>query len=89
MKTRTWLEAPFLDSSEFLDPLDYGFDLDLNAMTLVPKIFKGTQKPTDVIEPCFGCKTCVKKTCPCRVSKVNCNEYGICSEIDRRNPFNE
>lgn len=88
-QTRTWLDAPFLDSSEFLDPLDYGFDLNLDSMTLVPSFFKGSQKPTDVIEPCFGCETCAKKTCPCRVIKVMCNEYCSCFGTHCKNPFNE
>ena len=71
LQTRTWLEAPFLDSSEILDPLDYGFDLNLNSMTLVPSFFKRPQKPTDVIEPCFGLKYVPKRLVLVELAKLS------------------
>lgn len=87
LQTRLWLEAPYLNAAERLDPTEYGYDSHPDKRILEPCLFLGPQKPMDVVEPCTNCKTCAKKTCPCKVAEVSCSDFCGCSENECKNPY--
>lgn len=86
MQTRCWLDAPFLNAADWLDPCDYGYTACPEMNTIEPCLFSGFQRPQAVPEPCITCKTCAKRTCPCRVANVACNDFCGCSEHVCKNP---
>ena len=85
MQTKCWLDAPFLNAADSLDPCDYGYSAHLKTNTIEPCLFSGPQKPQDVPEPCT-CKTCARRTCPCRVAIVSCSDFCGCTEDGCKNP---
>ena len=88
MQTRLWLDAPFLNAADFMDPTSNGYTSHSEINMLAPSLFSGPQKPLDVPEPCTTCTTCARKTCPCRVANVSCSDFCGCTENDCQNPCN-
>jgi len=77
LQTRQWLEAPFGNAADILDPLEYGFEIDNNL--LLPVLSGSAEIPPDVPMPCFSCTNCSKATCPCKVAKIKCSLFCGCS----------
>ena len=88
LQTKLSIDAPYLNQLDFLDPADYGFQLNLMMMSLDPIMFEGDQLPPDIPEPCYNCKTCAKKSCPCRIAGTGCTDFCGCADNDCKNPHN-
>ena len=71
-QTRMWLESAFGDVRELLHPEDYGYD-----STLTPIWFISPQRPSNIPLPC-SCKSCVRRSCPCRQKEIPCSDYCKC-----------
>ena len=79
LQTKMWLEAPFGNAAETMDPGEFGYIYNLTEDLIEPRLFIGPARPVDVPEPCI-CKTCLKKTCNCRVAKLPCSDYCGCAD---------
>ena len=86
-QTKMWLEAPFGNAAGIMDPDEFGYIVSMSSNSIKPLLFEGPSRPIDVPDPCSNCKTCVKRTCPCRQSALPCNDYCSCSTNDCKNPF--
>ena len=71
-QTRMWLEAAFGDAREFLDVENFGFDSAYQPVWFIPP-----ERPPDIPLPC-GCKSCVRRLCPCRQKNIPCSDYCKC-----------
>ena len=85
LQARMWLEAPFWNAADRMDPTDFGYDYSVINESYEPTLFKGPQKPTDLPDPCT-CKKCARKTCACRESEIPCCVF--CKFTKCQNPFN-
>ena len=79
-----WLEAPFRNAAETLDPEDYGYTRDPMTGVIEPVLFDGPARPIDIPEPC-KCKNCTKKTCLCKQNELSCSSYCKCSKTVCKN----
>lgn len=52
-----WLEAPFGNAAETMDPEQYGYVRNVEDNLLNPLMFTSSARPLDVPEPC-KCKAC-------------------------------
>ena len=86
-QVRLWLEAPFWNAAERLDPNDYGLIINHEDSSITPVLFEGPQTPPDVPKPCT-CKLCAKSTCRCRVLQIPCCDYCECKVDCCQNPSN-
>ena len=84
MQTRCWLDAPFLNAADSLDPCDYGYTAHPETNMIKPCFFSGPQKPQNVPEPCT-CKTFARRTYPCRVALASRSDFCGCTEYGRKN----
>lgn len=87
LQTRLWLEAPFGNAGDMMDPNNFGYVIDMCENSIMPVLFEGSSKPLDVPDPC-KCKNCTRKTCVCRVNNLQCSDYCSCIEDECKNPFN-
>ena len=88
MQVKLWLDAPFLNAAENIDPQEYGYVCHLNANLMEPKLFHGLARPANVPDPC-KCTNCTKRTCSCRVSEISCSALCGCAGNDCKNPIND
>lgn len=88
MQVKLWLDAPFLNAAENIDPQEYGYVCHLNANLMEPKLFHGLARPVNVPDPC-KCTNCTKRTCSCRVSEISCSAFCGCAGNDCKNPIND
>ena len=87
LQTQTWLDSPFLDKAALTDPTDYGYTKENGPGLLIPTFSNLPKLPENVPQPCSGCKTCARITCPCRQAGVGCSDFCSCSEgIGCKNP---
>ena len=82
LQARVWIESPFGNAKEVVDPEDCGYD-----SSLAPVWFIAPQKPMDIPEPCSTCKSCVKTSCPCRQKQSACSKFCRCG-TSCKNPLN-
>ena len=82
MQFRVWLEAPFWNALDFMDPVDYGYSEPFYE----PTFYKGPCKPQDIFDPCT-CKKCARTTCSCRANNISCTEYCNCFGESCKNPL--
>ena len=80
MQVRTWLESPFWNAADFVDPVDYGYEEPFYE----PTYFEGSCKPQDIIGPC---KKCARTACSCRANNIGCTEYCNCFGDSCKNPL--
>jgi hypothetical protein len=71
-QTRMWLESAHGDTREILNVEDFGFD-----NSFAPTWFSWPNRPLDIPLPC-KCKSCVRRTCPCREKEISCSNYCKC-----------
>ena len=65
MQVRTWLESPFWNATDFVDPVDYGYEEPFYE----PTYFEGSCKPQDIIGPC-SCKKCARTALLALVERI-------------------
>ena len=85
MQVRLWIEAPFRNALEIMDPQDFGYVCNINENTVTPRFYSGPVKPLEVPEPC-KCTNCTKRTCNCRVNEMACSDYCRCANTVCKNP---
>lgn len=85
LQTKLWLEAPFGNAVETMDPNEFGHVTHLGSNVIEPLLFVGPARPVDVPEPC-KCKTCARRTCNCRLSELPCSDYCGCVDNTCKNP---
>lgn len=88
MQVKQWLDTPFLNAADRMDPQDYGYTSHLSENLILPKLDEDEIKPLDIPEPC-KCTTCVKRTCSCKVAEIPCSVFCGCSDHEDkgcRNP---
>ena len=77
MQAKKWLEAPFGNAADTMDPEDFGYTRNTTTGFLEPTEFTGPSRPVNIPDPC-KCKNCSKKTCICRVNTIACSQYCNC-----------
>ena len=82
-QTRLWLESVYGDGRDVMNVESYGYTAEF-----APTWFNGSQRPPDLPEPCKGCTTCVRSSCPCRRNNVGCTKYCKCYK-NCKNPLNK
>ncbi len=82
LQARMWIEAPFGNVMDMVDPENFGYDGHL-----APVLFDPPYRPLDVPEPCSTHTSCVRTSCKCRQNNISCSEYCKCGDACK-NPYN-
>ena len=80
LQTQTWQDSPFLDKAALTDPTDFGYTQENGSGLLIPTFSNLPKLPEIVPQPCSGCKTCARITCPCLQAGVGCSDFCFCSK---------